>query len=151
VTVSVPKKNFIVWGVAAILLLGICFIWTRPYNDPPPANTVELSNHKFKLEFATTQEEQEQGLSGREGLGEQSAMLFTFGEMGQRCFWMKDMKFSIDMIWIDNHNKIVAIEHDVSPSTYPASFCHDGQNVLEVVASTSKSINLQIGQAIRIY
>ena len=42
------------------------------------------------------------GLSYREGLAPGTGMLFLFEEPAPRSFWMRDMQFCIDIIWIEN-------------------------------------------------
>ncbi|HEX2281999.1 MAG TPA: DUF192 domain-containing protein [Thermomicrobiales bacterium] len=42
------------------------------------------------------------GLSYREGLAPGTGMLFLFEEPAPRSFWMRDMLFCIDIIWIEN-------------------------------------------------
>jgi len=61
------------------------------------------------LEVMRTPEEQRMGLMFREGIGENEGMLF-YSKMdygaGENLFWMKNMKFPIDMIWLDKDFKI---------------------------------------------
>jgi len=52
-------------------------------------------------------------------------MLFVFDRSEEQCFWMKEMRFSLDMIWLDEEKKIIKINRDVSPETYPNQFCTD--------------------------
>lgn len=72
-------------------------------------------------------------------------MLFVFEEDGYHAFWMKDMKFSIDMIWLDESMAIVHIERNVSPSSYPNTYKspEPARYVLEVQAGTADRLNLQ--------
>ena len=42
-------------------------------------------------------------------------MLFVFDTQGEQTFWMKDMKFPIDIIWIDSNKTVVHIEHNLPP------------------------------------
>ena len=49
-------------------------------------------------------------------------MIFEFPEEDFHSFWMKDMKFPIDIAWLDKNKKIIHIEKDVSPKTYPKIF-----------------------------
>lgn len=62
------------------------------------------------------------GLSGQTGLAPGSVKLFVFDGDDRWSFWMKDMLFPIDMIWVSATGTIVHIEEAVEPSTYPASF-----------------------------
>jgi uncharacterized membrane protein (UPF0127 family) len=42
-------------------------------------------------------------------------MLFVFEDSAKYSFWMKDMKFLIDIIWLDNDGKVVHIEQNLQP------------------------------------
>ena len=53
-----------------------------------------------------------QGLAVKNQLKENEAMLFVFEKPGKHSFWMKDMKFPIDIIWLDSTGKIVHIEEN---------------------------------------
>lgn len=85
------------------------------------------------LEKATTPAEWEQGLSDRKSMPSQNGMLFIFDRSSQQCMWMKDMKFSLDIVWLNDKKKIIRIARDLSPNTYPTSYCaEDTRYVIEV-------------------
>jgi len=71
---------------------------------------VKIGEHSYVVEVAATVEEQSQGLSNRETLPENAGMLFPFNPPRVVPFWMKDMRFPLDIIWIDEDNKIIGIE-----------------------------------------
>lgn len=81
-------------------------------------STVKIDNHTFSVEVATTSAQQEQGLSGRASLPQNQGMLFLFQNANRYAFWMKEMHFPLDIIFINN-NKIVSIAQDVPPPTNP--------------------------------
>ena len=108
----------------------------------------------MKVELALTPEEQTQGFSGRSGLGENEGMLFVFDTPGKYGFWMKDMLFPIDMIWLAppssggvNELQIVFIKKNATPESYPETFVpdQDARYVLEVPAGFSERNDLQVG------
>ena len=89
-----------------------------------------------------------QGLSGRSSLSESSAMLFVFDiESDRYCFWMKDMKFDIDILWLDSKKRIVDAKYAASPSSYPEEFCPKSaaRYVLELAAGQALKNGLIIG------
>ncbi len=61
------------------------------------------------VDVMKTSEEMKRGLQGRDGLGENQGMLFVFDRDFLHRFWMKDMKFAIDIIWLDRRGRIVTI------------------------------------------
>lgn len=119
-----------------------------------PKNLIDYSVKKIHLrdlvidaEIVSTPLAQMQGLSGRSSIDEHKGMLFVFNQDGNYSFWMKDMLFSIDMIWLDSDGVIVHIEHNISPDTYPESFSSPmpAKMVLEIQAGIAKKSQLKIG------
>ncbi len=90
------------------------------------------------------------GLSGRDGLSKKSGLLFVFDQDAYYPFWMKDMLFAIDIIWINADKKIVHIEHAVQPDTYPQSFTSPelARYVLEVASGIAKEFKLEKGDMV---
>lgn len=93
---------------------------------------------------------QYQGLSGRTELLSGTGMLFIFPENGQYRFWMKDMKFSIDMIWLDENKKIVYIKEHAIPESYPEAFgpLTPTRYVLEIPDGKAKVYKFELGQTL---
>src|SRR3989338_1806519 len=78
----------------------------------------------------------QQSLSGRSGLAEGEGMLFVFPQDGKYGFWMKDMRFSIDILWLNASGMVVYMAQNVSPDSFPKSFESDvpARYVLELPA-----------------
>ncbi len=62
------------------------------------------------------------GLSGRKGLKSTEGLLFIFDKSDFHKFWMKDMLFPIDIIWVDEDFKVVSVTRSVLPESYPKIF-----------------------------
>jgi uncharacterized membrane protein (UPF0127 family) len=112
---------------------------------------------KVYAEIADTSASREQGLSGRSGLGEGKGMLFVFDYPGKYGFWMKDMKFAIDMVWINEDGTVVHIERNVTPETYfdfnpPKTFVNtpDAKYVLELPSGASEQYGIYLGTKVEI-
>jgi len=81
---------------------------------------VTIGGTTVEVEIADTQTARIQGLSGRESLAENSGMLFLWPEADYYSIWMKEMKFPIDIIWINGNQVVdfiesaVAVEGDVA-------------------------------------
>ncbi len=73
------------------------------------AAAVCLKNDCVQVEVVTEEKDMRRGLQGREGLADKRGMLFVFRNDAILSFWMKDMKFAIDMVWIDSSRRIVTI------------------------------------------
>lgn len=122
-TASAPRRLEIVLltvALAAVIGLGTF----KFFSDKPAAGrTLQVGNHKYSLEVAKTEQEHDQGLSGRESLPKDRGMLFVFASEAQQCFWMKGMKFPLDIVWTDAHRKVVFLARNVSPDSYPRTYC----------------------------
>jgi uncharacterized membrane protein (UPF0127 family) len=108
---------------------------------------VRISGHTFDVELPKNSDAFTKGLGGRPCITSSEGMLFRFTKPGQYPFWMKGMKFPIDIIWIGSDLKVAAIEVDEKPSTYPDKFVNrrPAQSVLEIKANLSKELNINIG------
>lgn len=93
--------------------LGILFIFLM--TNQKKEKTIFINDNPFNVELAETRMEKAKGLMGREDLSEESGILFVYKEEGIRSFWMKNMNFSIDIIWIDEEKTIISIEKSVPP------------------------------------
>lgn len=127
-----------------------------PIVDISPAKVIEtVGNIKYvklggqivRVDLALTDSERAQGLSGRLGLAENEGMLFIFAYPGRYNFWMKDMNFPIDIIWISKDKKIIYIKKDARPELYPEMYGpeDEAKYILEVVSGFSEKNNLQVG------
>jgi len=112
-------------------------------NDANKIGHVEILNTLIKVNLATTKSEQEQGLSERKSINDDEGMLFIFQKPSVNYFWMKDMKFPIDIIWIGDNSEIIYIKKNVNPDTYPTTFGpnEESRYVLEVNAGFSEKNN----------
>ena len=104
----------------------------------------------MQVEIADTQEKKEKGLSNRESLGERRGMLFLFEKSGRYGFWMKEMNFAIDIIWIDKNKSVVEITTNVDPKTFPEIFYPKEtiQYVIESQAGFTEVNEIQLGDKI---
>ncbi len=59
-----------------------------------------IAGHRITAEYARTPAEQQQGLSGRDSLPADTALVFPFPSPQTPTFWMKDMRFPIDIVWV---------------------------------------------------
>src|SRR3989344_4471008 len=78
-----------------------------------------------------------------------SFMLFTFSKPDYYFFWMKDMQFSLDFIFM-NGNTVVAVLNNVEPGTYPQAFSSPYlfDKAIELSAGQVKRLDLQVGEII---
>jgi uncharacterized membrane protein (UPF0127 family) len=140
---------------AGILLLSACDPDVKVAQTPegPPRAQVSIGVHVIDAEIADTPERQRRGLSGRRSLARGEGMLFLYDEPGLRGFWMPDMHFDIDIVWI-RAGRIVHIESRVPhvvtgalPTYRPET---PADTVLEVVAGTAAELGWRVGDPVRI-
>jgi uncharacterized membrane protein (UPF0127 family) len=108
---------------------------------------VIFESTSLTIEVPESSEAEARGLGGRESLAKNHGMLFTYESEAQRYFWMKDMKFSIDIIWIDDDQRVIDITKNLSPETYPERYTSSepSQYVLEVNAGYSDEKGIEVG------
>ncbi len=124
--------------------------WQAEKCEPVIALTTKkviANGHKITAYETENESDRAQGLGGLKCIPENNAMLFAFLESSTHCFWMKDMKFAIDIIWLDGDKRVVHMEQDVKPETYPNSFCPsvDARYVLETNSGKAAGLGLNIG------
>ena len=108
-------KHFVVLLFVAALAAGAAY-----FNVVPKATSsndiaaVRIGEAVISAEVAKTEQEIARGLSGREALPKGSGMLFVFDEPGKYGFWMKNMKFSLDIVWIRD-NAVIGISEGLEP------------------------------------
>ena len=128
---------------------GVVIYFFTIANDPNYRN-VTIKNESFKLEVVNKSEGLAKGLSGKNALSQNSGMLFDFGALGTWQMWMKNMNFAIDILWLDENGKIVGIETNVLPSTYPKTFgtLASSWYVIELPAGTVNNLSLKFGDVV---
>ncbi|MBI2285395.1 DUF192 domain-containing protein [Candidatus Saccharibacteria bacterium] len=142
--------------VAAIVVAAVLFalLTNSPSQAPGPKcgvyrndKTVTIGSVQIKAEIVESPAEREQGLSGRPCIEANQGMLFVFDKPGRYPFWMKDMKFPIDIVWIAASRTVVGLDIDVVPSTYPDAFVSEkpAQYVLELQANRAKDLEISLG------
>lgn len=129
----------------------------QPQNTTQPsANTTVLAGYKrinltvngvpLVADVAATSDQRSRGLAVRDSLAENESMLFYFPKANEYSFWMKDMKFPIDIIWLDTNRTVFHIEHSLEPCGPDECplYKPDGkaQYVLETVAGFAQKYNV---------
>ena len=108
------------------------------------------TGEEIPVEVADTLKKRSLGLGERTSLKKGWGMLFVFEKRKPHRFWMKDMQFPLDIIWLDNH-RIVHITRNAKPAnsrdepevmTSPVSV----NFVLEIAAGRAAKLRLKTGQ-----
>lgn len=111
-------------------------------------STVVINGHALFIERVFTLDALQKGLSDRDAIAPWRGMLFQFDKPGTYGFWMKDMYFPIDIVWMNGHSVAgvlhdVPIPHDKDIPTYfpPNSIDH----VLELRAGRAHELGITTG------
>jgi len=89
-------KIFFVAGLAALAVVGFVI----RSQDTMETKTIRVKDVALVVEVAQSRVHKQQGLSNRESLAQDRGMLFVYSEKKMRSFWMKDMRFPLDVLWI---------------------------------------------------
>ena len=133
-----------------ILILGGVFYFFKIEKDKNiDDNIISLGNCNINIEAVSTEEQMKKGLSNRDSLCENCGMLFLFGEEGNHFFWMKDMRFPIDIIWLRN-NKVVDISQDISHKSKSSHSSKEKvDKVLELNANAVSRCEIEVGDKLK--
>lgn len=116
---------------------------------------VSINDETFKVEVAQTDEEKQIGLSKTNKLGEDQGMLFVFNKPDYYSFWMNEMKFPIDIIYIRGNKVITVISNAPAPSESNTDLAiyqpkDASDKVLEINAGLAEKYNIKEGSTITI-
>lgn len=144
---------FLAFAALLTAVLLFLIIPRKPAQELAKAD-LDVGGHILRVEIADTMATRAQGLSGKERLAENEGMFFIFPIPAIYPFWMKDMKFPIDIIWIRGE-KIVGISENAAvpdssgglPIYSPPAII---DKVLEVDAGVAKKLGLTEGQVVRL-
>ena len=151
---KVTNKVNIILGIALFLIAGILFLYTQNNNleNNKIISEVCFENKCFEVEIADTARKREIGLMNREYLNSNNGMLFVFDQAGVYNFWMKNVLIPLDMIWIDENNKIIFIKENAEPCKTEKceSFGSDEKAlyILEVNGGVAEEMGLEIGDKV---
>ncbi|MFW5954912.1 MAG: DUF192 domain-containing protein [Guyparkeria sp.] len=148
---STIAMRLLALGLAAGLLAG----WLLP-NDSGTTDTdlrpLVIAGEPFIVELATDRASRRQGLMHRSGLPAGRGMLFVYPDEAPRAFWMKNVAFPIDIVFLDADWRVVGSTRAAPPC--PGSDCPlyrsgaPARYVLELPAGTAERLGLAVGSRI---
>lgn len=100
-------KKFLLFFLGLFIIF--CLFYPKKMKN---LKKIKIGNALILVEIADNPKKREKGLSGRNFLPQNQGMLFIFEKPDYWSFWMKDMKFPLDFVWIRG-NKIVEITENV--------------------------------------
>jgi hypothetical protein len=107
---------------------------TRPSEPEVVLRSGAGQELRVKVELARSDAERSRGLMYRQSLEPGRGMLFIFERPSRLHFWMKNTYIPLDMLFIDEHKRVIYVEENAEPLTLdqrgPSDA--DSQYVLEV-------------------
>ena len=114
--------------------------------------SIRTRTTSIPVQLARTTSELKQGLSGTSSLPVGTGMLFIFEHPGGYGFWMKDMQYPLDIVWMDENLRVVEITQHLTPETFPEVTYPQVpvKYVLELNADTAKQGGFVIGEKVKL-
>lgn len=112
-----------------------------------------FNNIKLTVEVARSPMDQAKGLSGRKDLCDTCGMLFPYADLQIRHFWMNQMNFPLDFVWLED-GRVIGISSNVPIFEASGQFTRisspePASNVLELKSGWAAQNNLKIGDAFK--
>lgn len=146
--------------VIFIIILGVAFVniatnnFHLPFFGARPSSTVSIDGHTFYVTLVKTEKDQEIGLSHRSSLPQDQGMLFPFDHPDYYAFWMRDMKFPIDIIYIANKHIVSIYANVPKPTTTDTATLpiykpnQPADTVLEINAGLANTYHFSVGDTV---
>jgi len=145
------QKITLIILAAAVIAAAVWYMNTR-YGTTMRVQELSIAGNRLEVEVAESQQEQRRGLSGRNALRHDRGMLFVYPEKAIRNFWMKDMRFGLDVLWIAD-GAVVGTQERIPYATDADGVVRFHSNapadmVLEVNAGWIAEHNIRAGDAV---
>ena len=137
------KKNkiYIIFASIILIFAGFFYFFLN-------LKLVSIDKKIFVPEIVSTYKDRNVGLGKRSSLCRRCAMLFIFEKKGNYPFWMKDMYFDLDIIWLSD-GKIVYLEKNVSyKNVNILNPKVNADKVLEINAGIADEFDFKVGDSV---
>lgn len=146
--VGVGLKTVLAYGVFVVFLFSVPFAqFVADTVFAKGADRAVIGETSITIERAISEAERIKGLSGRESMPPNHGLLFVFPNAGYHGMYMKDMRFALDIVWLDQYDEVIYIERNVTPDTFPETFQPNkpATSVIEFNAGFVRKNNIKIG------
>ncbi|MBR9679925.1 MAG: DUF192 domain-containing protein [Candidatus Altiarchaeota archaeon] len=145
-----PRRLFIL-SFVLLLLSPLIGLITKKNIAEYETTKLKLGSDEFELEIADTRDKQIKGLMNRDELGDWKGMLFVFEPATRPAFWMRNVRFPIDIIFIDQQGIITEIWKNQEPCGFVCTAQQPAELTRYVIEiNTGASSQISIGDKIRI-
>lgn len=161
------SRTSILFDISLTVIAGMFFIGgimkTQGWNIERPSDAaktfstyeyslVNIGNKQYRLYIADTPDKQMKGLSSITSMKSYEGMMFEFDNAGVRSFWMKDMNFPLDFVFVFN-DSVVDIHENVKPASFPDSILSrlPANKVIELNAGEVSENGIKLGEKIEVH
>ena len=145
-----PRIRRAVRAGAALAQLAASVSWAA---GPAPTRVTLPSGAVYTVEVPQTREARERGLMFRPRLAPRTGMLFIFPTVDRHAIWMKNCLIALDLVWLDQAKRVVAIEAGAPPCAKDPCPIYNpaipSRYVLELPAGDAKLEALAVGSVLR--
>ena len=107
------------------------------------------SQHRFRVEVARTEAEQERGLMFRTSMGADEGMIFPMQPPRNTAFWMKNTVLPLDIIFIGRDRRILNIAANAVPyDETPLPSAGAASGVLELNGGRAAALGIKPGDKV---
>lgn len=141
-----PHTTAILIGGLVIILIAAAVAFM--VSNFQPTTQLRLGTGIFNARIAATEASRANGLSGVETMKPNDALILVFPNDDEWGIWMKDMKVSIDILWLNSSKEIVYIVKNASPElgeTKTFSPNDPARYVIELPAGSVQEIGVGVG------
>lgn len=144
------RDTLILLFLLAVVVFFVAMFATPEQKQGPAFINAQIAGVPVSLEVVDTPTLRHQGLSGRPRLAEGIGMLFVFDTPDTYGFWMKAMRFPIDIVWLDTDKTVVHIVESAAPESFPDVFYPStpAQYVIELPAGFVRAHMLSRGSSV---
>ncbi|MBE9053670.1 DUF192 domain-containing protein [Nostocales cyanobacterium LEGE 11386] len=127
----------------------VAYLQTRP-QKLPITHKLTHNEQTFYLEVVTKPKELEKGLKFRTGLPNNRGMLFKLGDQYKNVgFWMHQVRFPLDIIYLDN-GVVTTVIHNAQPCSQAPCTVYYGSRANKVLELPAGVTNIQVGDRLSI-
>ncbi|MCL4379426.1 MAG: DUF192 domain-containing protein [Candidatus Marsarchaeota archaeon] len=95
----------------------MCLLWLLSRNVVFNRKEIKIGKKRMDALVADTPRKMTAGLMFRKSMKQNECMLFTFPEDGTHPIWMRNMRFPLDIVWLDSNRRVVDFVESAKPSS----------------------------------
>lgn len=137
------KKILLFSALIVLLIVSGSFFWRD--SAISEEKKIVVGGREFSVEIAADAASRQKGLGGREKLCLECGMLFVFEKIEKHSFWMKDMRFSLDILWIADKKVVFMAENVPLELLTKISPLVAADRVLEINAGLCAQYGIKVG------